>query len=89
MYQNLERATPVHPWMDDASCQNDPDPDLWFRGAEVVRPADREAAIAICSTCRVQTACLNFALTENLTDGIFGGLLPEQRRNIKRQAKRN
>ena len=89
MYQNLERATPVHPWMDDASCQNDPDPDLWFRGAELTQYADRETAIGICSLCSVREKCLNYALTENLTDGIFGGLTPEQRRKINRLMKRN
>lgn len=87
MHQNLERPIPVHPWMDRALCQDHHDPDLWFRGAEIVHQADREAALAICSICPTQTSCLDYALTENLTDGIYGGLTPQQRRNI--QTKRN
>lgn len=89
MYQKLERPTPVQAWMDEAFCQDDPDPDMWFRGAEQGRPADRDDAIGICSLCPVREECLEYALTENLDDGIYGGLLPEQRRTIKRRLKRN
>jgi WhiB family redox-sensing transcriptional regulator len=89
MYQELERAEPVYPWMDDAACQNDPDPDLWFRGAEIPKAADRATALGICAVCKVRKPCLDFAMKEELTDGIYGGLLPEQRRKLTHIMKRN
>ena len=89
MYQELERATPIHPWMDDASCRDDPDPDLWFRATDMNHFTDRDTAVSICSLCPVQTQCLNYAITEELTYGVFGGLMPDQRRKLQQLMKRN
>lgn len=66
------------------------DPDLWF--PEFIRnPAERaktiENAKAICNGCAYKTDCLQFALDNEIGDGIWGGVLPEQR--TIRELKKN
>lgn len=58
-------------WMDDAACRNH-DPELWFPDRSDTHI--RAQAIAICVTCPVQTACATYALTHQITDGIWGGI---------------
>ena len=48
-----------------------PGPDLWF--AE--RPADVEAAKALCHRCPVRAACLAGALRRREAAGVWGGQL--------------
>lgn len=36
-----------------------------------------------CQSCDVVAECLNFALKANLTDGVFGGTSPRERREIR------
>jgi WhiB family redox-sensing transcriptional regulator len=54
--------------MADAACQDRPDLD-WFD-----LDCGLNEAIAVCHTCPVMTDCLNYAIEENLTDGVWGGL---------------
>lgn len=64
-------------WITDAICvQVGPDP--WFieRG-ESARPAKR-----ICADCPVRQQCLQYALDAHITEGIWGGLTPRERRAI-------
>jgi len=35
----------------------------------------------ICSACPVQKQCLDFAISNNIEEGIFGGLTFEERQN--------
>jgi hypothetical protein len=68
-------------WQPRAACYGmDPAEadELFFPG-----PRDHEAAAeatALCATCPVRGDCLNFALENALGDGIWGGLLPAERR---------
>lgn len=70
-------------WQDDAIC-NQVGPDPWFieRG-ESARPAK-----AICKSCPVRQQCLDYALTERITEGIWGGLTARERRELLRDALR-
>ena len=43
-------------------------------------------ALALCSTCVVSTACLNYALDNNCV-GIWGNTTAKQRAKIKRQQR--
>jgi hypothetical protein len=52
----------------DAACQHRPDLD-WF---DV--DCGLNAAITVCHSCPVITDCLNYAIHEKLTDGVWGGL---------------
>jgi len=42
-----------------------------------------EAAVAICRQCQVVEPCLSFALSRDETDGVWGGLTPDDRRLLK------
>ena len=56
---------------------------------------DKDAAIAICASCDLRTACLTEALNRegaappDARFGIFGGLLPAERANLYRRDTRN
>jgi WhiB family transcriptional regulator, redox-sensing transcriptional regulator len=74
--------TPM-PWFEEAACTQS-DPDAWYpsKGA-----AWREAK-RICVGCPVRAPCLKYALDTNQKDGIWGGLSVNERRKLKRRAKR-
>lgn len=65
--------------MDDGACMG-VDPDLFFpeRGASVAE------AKAVCRSCPVIDACLEYALQEGIKVGIWGGCSERERRQIRR-----
>ena len=68
----------------EAQCaSSDFDPDTWFPEAVRnigVRAEDTFIARTLCGICVHQVDCLQFALDNRIGDGIWGGLLPEERR---------
>jgi WhiB family redox-sensing transcriptional regulator len=71
----------------------DKDPELWFSfedsGLDLkTRREQVSEAIDICNACPVRAACLRWALDMNERHGIWGGVMPEERRNIKRNEMR-
>lgn len=62
-------------WMTRAACVGY-DPDLWFpeNMGTIESRLDAEQAIAICAGCPVQVECAAYADTENILDGIWGGI---------------
>ena len=64
-------------WQDKANCGN-ADPDLFFSA----RKRDRATALAYCSACPVKSECLAFAIDKECVDGIFGGLLADERKEL-------
>ena len=67
-------------WQHYGACRGI-DPDLFFpeRGEST-----REAK-AVCKTCPVEAACLEFALRNGEKFGIWGGMSERERRRIRRQ----
>lgn len=72
-------------WHIHAGCHpaNGHSPDLWFPLTPQARPGQTRtqrraqataAAIAICNTCPVKAKCLDAALANEETDGIWGGV---------------
>lgn len=69
-------------WRELAACRG-VDPDVFF-------PAQGEfytAAKYYCDRCEVRTDCLDYAVNNGETEGIWGGLPPKQRRKIKRRER--
>jgi WhiB family redox-sensing transcriptional regulator len=68
----------------EAKCaSSDFDPDTWFPEAirsPELREQDTFSATTVCGGCVHQVDCLQFALDNGIGDGIWGGLLPEERR---------
>lgn len=64
-------------FQDNANCL-ETDTDIFFSA----KLKDRATAIALCNSCSVKTACLEFALKHESIDGIFGGLLGDERKAL-------
>lgn len=73
-------------WVVDAACRGT-DPDIFFpeAGKDFLKKFDK--AQQICSICPVQADCLEYALDNNLHEGIWGGLSGNQRIAIKRRRR--
>lgn len=74
-------------WVLQAACK-DSDPEIFFPsiGSELVKKLDQ--AQQICSVCPVQPECLEYAIENNLDEGIWGGLSGNQRIIIRRRNRR-
>ena len=73
------------PWRDDALCAQLPPEmgDAWFPNA-----GDTAHSVkAVCGRCPARLHCLDYALTENIQEGIWGGLNGLERRNLRRERK--
>jgi WhiB family transcriptional regulator, redox-sensing transcriptional regulator len=70
-------------WFADAACR-DADVDVFFPASE----AGAEPAKAICATCPVREACLEYALETRPADGVFGGLTATERHRLIRRRQK-
>ena len=68
-------------WMDDANCLGT-DTDAFFEDPN--SPAG-STALRICARCTVQAECLQYALDNDLHQGIFGGLTSGERLRVGRR----
>jgi WhiB family redox-sensing transcriptional regulator len=75
---------PDRSWMQQAACSG-ADPDLWHPGVGGVDAAGY--ARTVCAGCPVIDACLDYAIDNHETLGIWGGLAPRERRTVARQRR--
>jgi WhiB family transcriptional regulator, redox-sensing transcriptional regulator len=75
-------------WRSASACLS-ADPDLFFPISSA-GPAERQIAKAkmICAGCQVRRECLDFALRNHLSYGIWGGTTPEDRQRNRRRERR-
>ncbi|SDW37847.1 WhiB family transcriptional regulator, redox-sensing transcriptional regulator [Amycolatopsis xylanica] len=74
-------------WRENAACR-DIDPELFFPVSELGPGARQVAqAKAVCGACPVRAKCLDYALDNGLTSGIFGGTTEGERRNLLRRSR--
>ena len=76
MLSQADRAS----WMKDAACKGT-DPGLFF--PENGDTSATNPAKMICQGCVVREVCLEYALSEGIEDGIWGGECARERRRIK------
>lgn len=82
-YDPFEQFAITLPNFDDAACDTIyVDPETWF--PETVRSIPTrnaliEQAVAICNVCPHKRECLQYAIDNGITDGIWGATLPEER----------
>jgi WhiB family redox-sensing transcriptional regulator len=87
MNRNAEQARGGD-WRDRAACRHT-DPELFFP-VGTSGPALRQIgrAMEVCGACPVRKQCLAWALDRALDFGIWGGTTEDQRRVIRRIARR-
>ena len=72
-------------WRELSACR-DSDPNLYFPiGSTGPAVGQIEKALAICSTCSVQEACLQYALETNQEAGVWGGYGEDERRRLRKR----
>lgn len=72
-------------WMEDAECANSNSDVFFYNGASILgSPQDPkfQEAKAICRRCPVRLECLEWAFLTHSHVGVWGGLLPRQRREL-------
>ena len=75
-------------WRDDGACCG-AHPDLFFPfGTTGAALRQIEEAKRMCRVCPVQTQCLAWALENGVTDGVWGGTTPDERRVIRALSRR-
>lgn len=65
-------------WQDHAKCAGT-DPGMWHPAEN---NPDWKTLRAICNECPVRTECLNHAITHREWDGMWGGLTPNERKDL-------
>jgi len=70
-------------WVSDALCAQT-DPEVFY---PQVGGSTRRAK-SVCAACPVLAECRNYALATGELDGVWGGLSENDRRRIRRQARR-
>ena len=67
-------------WTERAACRGT-DTEIFYP----VTPDEEAEALSICATCPVRAQCLDYAIRNRETYGIWGGTTPDQRRRIRRE----
>jgi len=77
-------------WRDTALCRRSPDRDANFFPLGTTAPARDtvENTKTYCGFCPVRLACAQWALTENMEFGVWGGLDEDERRSIRRHHRK-
>lgn len=66
-------------WQNNAACKGC-DPDLWHAEGRGAFNARR-----VCTTCPVRRPCLDYALTNRIDHGVWGGLSAAERARLLRR----
>jgi WhiB family transcriptional regulator, redox-sensing transcriptional regulator len=77
----LEELVNRPPWMADAACVGQPIE--LFIPSRGVNASTMAKARAVCSSCRVQHECLDYANANPEMTGVWAGTTPRRRREIR------
>lgn len=75
----------TEPWMSQAACAGDENPDDWFPDADDTWAVRR--AKAVCETCPVRQQCLEYAMRTDRLQGIWGGTTGYERGALRRRVR--
>lgn len=75
-----ETVRSLESWRESAACRG-VDANVFFPADD----GDAGAAKAICATCPVRQACLEYAIVTRQADGVWGGLTEVERRRLRRR----
>lgn len=72
-------------WRELSACR-DSDPELFFPIGSTGPAVDQiEKATAICGSCSVREACLQYAFETNQEAGVWGGFAEDDRRRLRKR----
>lgn len=75
----------VTDWQEMAACR-DSEPSLFFPiGTTGLALEQIAEAVAICQTCAVKDACLQYAFESNQESGVWGGYAEDDRRRLRKR----
>lgn len=69
-------------WLEGAACDG-MDPELFFPSKGPTAPQQVREAKAVCATCPVRLACLEYALSVPEHWGVWGGTTEKERQRIR------
>ena len=75
-------------WMQHAACRGIAYQPEWWWPANAHDP-QTPVALNICRYCKVRDLCLDYAIQHNETEGIWGGVRPEERRRMRAARRKN
>lgn len=75
---------PLGKWAAEAKCA-EVDPELWFPVWDGKGSSTTAAAKRVCAQCPVRAECLAYALEVCEPHGVWGGLTPHERRQLKKK----
>lgn len=77
------RLSSVLDGLDDAEVPCRAHPQAWWPDGKGLHSDTTAAAVAGCYRCPARAACLGYAVAAGEREGVWGGLLPRERREIK------
>lgn len=77
-----QAARELH-WQEFALCAQT-DPDIFFPE----KGGSTAPATSVCASCPVQAECLEYAISNDIRHGIWGGMSDNDRRKISRERRR-
>ncbi|MBM7824884.1 WhiB family redox-sensing transcriptional regulator [Arcanobacterium pluranimalium] len=69
-------------WMEDALCAQT-DPDIFYPE----KGGSTAPATSVCNSCSVRAECLDYAVTNDIRHGIWGGTSDNDRKRMSRERK--
>ncbi|WP_436231447.1 WhiB family transcriptional regulator [Arcanobacterium phocae] len=69
-------------WMEEALCAQT-DPDIFYPE----KGGSTAPATSVCASCSVRAECLEYAVTNDIRHGIWGGISDNDRKRIARERK--
>lgn len=81
----LLNQTPEFP---EALCAKSGNPDFWFPENAAEQRSRIDVIKRICGACVHQKSCAEFAIKEDIQDGIWGGMTPRERTALRGKTQR-
>ena len=76
------------PRFENPKCANPSlDKDLFFPDSQAELAERLPLLREICDTCDHKAECLDYAITESIKDGVWGGFSPDQRKSFARKRR--
>lgn len=80
-----DKAVDSEPYWQELALCAQTDPDIFFPE----KGGSTTPATSVCTACEVQAECLEYAISNDIRHGIWGGMSDNDRRRMSRERRRN